>query len=64
MHAAQTDVNCDKLTGVCPMHLHAVKGRHVDDLVEALKDEGKLAPRTIPQVSSLLHTTPSGSIDT
>ena len=38
------------------MQLDAVKPRHVRDLILELRAEGKLAPRTIRQVSGLLHT--------
>jgi hypothetical protein len=37
------------------MRMDEVKPRHLRDLVLALKNEGKLAPRTIRQVSGLLH---------
>jgi integrase len=33
-----------------------VKPRHIDDVIEQLKAEGKLAPRTIRSLSGLLHT--------
>ena len=38
------------------MLMSEIKPRHLDDLIEALKAEGKLAPRTIRSLSGLLHT--------
>jgi len=38
------------------MLLAEVKPRHIDDLVMALRGEGKLAPRTIRGIAGLLHT--------
>jgi integrase len=38
------------------MRMDEVKPRHLRDLILALRGEGKLAPRTIRQVSGLLHT--------
>jgi hypothetical protein len=36
--------------------MNEVKPRHLRDLVLALREAGKLAPRTIRQISGLLHT--------
>ncbi len=38
------------------MPIAEVRPRHIDDLIMALRDEGKLAPRTIRSISGLLHT--------
>lgn len=38
------------------MAIADVKPKHIDDLIMALRDEGKLAPRTIRSISGLLHT--------
>jgi len=36
--------------------LGSVKPKHIDDLILELREEGKLAPRTIRGISGLLHT--------
>ena len=38
------------------LRMNEVKPRHLRDLVFALRDAGRLAPRTIRQVTGLLHT--------
>lgn len=44
------------LPHVGDMRMTAVKPRHLRDLIMALRSAGRLAPRTIRQVSGLLHT--------
>jgi integrase len=38
------------------MPIADVKPKHIDDVIMALRDEGKLAPRTIRSISGLMHT--------
>ena len=38
------------------MELVSIRPRHLRDLIEDLKSEGKLAPKTIREISGLLHT--------
>jgi hypothetical protein len=52
----RTRIETHALPHLGPMRMDAVKPRHLRDLVLALRADGKLAPRSIRQVSGLLHT--------
>lgn len=52
----RTRINLHVLPVIGPMRMDEVKPQHLRDLMLALRAGGKLAPRTIRQVSGLLHT--------
>ena len=52
----RTRIEHHALPTLGPMRMDEVKPRHLRDLMLALRAAGRLAPRTIRQVSGLLHT--------
>jgi integrase len=52
----RTRLTLHALPHIGTFRMDEVKPRHLRDLVLSLRGEGKLAPRTIRQVSGLLHT--------